>query len=62
MVYELLEVGRAQSDCIIPVTFNPCELIMAVLTDVIEARDIDLYDQLHHLEQIPEKMSLFIKS
>ena len=58
MVYELLEVGRAQADCIIPIAFNPCDLVMDVLTDVIEARDIDLYDQLHHLEQMPEKISL----
>ena len=62
MVYELLEVGRAEADCIISSPFLPQPVLQEVLWEVIEAQDIYLLEQISQIEDHSAKLVLLAKN
>jgi signal transduction histidine kinase len=61
MLYELLEVGRAEQACFNCKPFNPETVLRDVLSSVIEAKDPALYEKINSLDDEREISTLLAK-
>ncbi len=62
MLNELLEVGRAESECFNPQRFNPITSLQKVLFEVIERDAPDLYEEIKQMPRISEGVSILSKN